>query len=97
MIHEKMREKAAYARKLRDFVDAADTSGDGVMSFEEFEAIVVDERVKSYLSSLEIDASEPQSLFQLLNDEDNISADEFVQGAVRLKGHARSQDRGVAG
>lgn len=92
MIHEKMREKAAYARKLRDFVDAADTSGDGVMSFEEFEAIVVDERVKSYLSSLEIDASEPQSLFQLLNDEDNISADEFVQGAVRLKGHARSQD-----
>lgn len=93
IIREKMKEKQAYAQKLRDFFDAADASGDGMLSLTEFEAVVSDERILSYLSSLEIDGKEARHLFSMLDDGDHvISVDEFVTGAVRLKGHARSQD-----
>lgn len=55
MIHEKMRDKAAFAQKLLDFFMAADISGDGYLTVEEFDAILQDERVKAYLSILELD------------------------------------------
>mmetsp|Transcript_110175 Transcript_110175/g.306357 ORF Transcript_110175/g.306357 Transcript_110175/m.306357 type:complete len:228 (-) Transcript_110175:167-850(-) len=92
-IREKMKEKQAYAQKLRDFFEAADTSGDGMLSLSEFETIVRDERIKTYLGTLELDAGETKHLFDMLDDGDHqISIDEFLQGAVRLKGQARSQD-----
>jgi len=49
--------------------------------------------VKAYLSVLELDTHETVNLFHLLdNGEGAITAAEFVSGAMRLKGGARSQD-----
>jgi len=93
MIREKAREKKAYAAKLLEFFNAADTSGDGKITFLEFEEFLADPRVVTYLATLELDASETENLFSMLDDGDgSVTAEEFVEGAVRLKGVARSQD-----
>mmetsp|Transcript_71378 Transcript_71378/g.185325 ORF Transcript_71378/g.185325 Transcript_71378/m.185325 type:complete len:540 (-) Transcript_71378:105-1724(-) len=93
MIREKAREKKAYAAKLLEFFHAADTSGDGKITFLEFEEFLADPRVVTYLATLELDASETENLFSMLDDGDgSVTAEEFVEGAVRLKGVARSQD-----
>mmetsp|Transcript_73920 Transcript_73920/g.214128 ORF Transcript_73920/g.214128 Transcript_73920/m.214128 type:complete len:146 (+) Transcript_73920:1-438(+) len=93
VIQEKQKEKARYAQHLLDFFEAADTSGDGNLTYDEFEAILQDERVQHYLAWLELDARESKQLFKLLDDGDQeVSVDEFVRGALRLKGQARSQD-----
>merc|ERR1712224_477788 len=45
-------------------------------------------------SGLEIDTSEALSIFTLLDADgnDQVSLDEFIAGAMKLKGHARSVD-----
>jgi len=49
--------------------------------------------VKTYLTTLELDAHETKNLFNMLDDGDGeVTAEEFVAGAIRLKGVARSQD-----
>lgn len=65
MIHDKMKEKSIYAQKLLDFFLAADTSGDGMMSLEEFEAILEDERVRTYFSTLELQPHESRQILGL--------------------------------
>jgi len=93
VIQDKMREKNAYAQKLLSFFRAADTSGDGIVTLEEFETVLKDERIVAYLACLELDVSQTRHLFHMLDDGDNqVSIEEFVQGALRLKGQARSQD-----
>merc|ERR1712113_438988 len=93
MIQEKTREKKKYAEKLLGFFNAADTSGDGLITLNEFETFLRDPRVKTYLATLELDAHETKNLFHMLDDGDGeVTAEEFVQGAIRLKGVARSQD-----
>merc|ERR1719189_2272568 len=50
-------------------------------------------RATAYMASLELDVSESMSLFHAIDDGDGVvSAEEFVSGALRLKGHARAQD-----
>jgi len=49
--------------------------------------------VKAYLASIEIEVFEVDALFKLLADGDDIiSYEEFLNGIMRLKGTARSQD-----
>jgi len=76
-----------------DVFYAADKSADGFVSIEEFDVLLADPQVKAYLSFLELDASDSRRLFTMI-DEDNgtISPEEFVKGALRLKGQARTQD-----
>jgi len=93
MIREKMNEKKRYAKKLMDVFHAADHSGDGRVSLQEFQEFLEEPRVASYLATLELDTHEVKSLFWMLDDGDgHITPEEFVQGAIRLKGAARSQD-----
>lgn len=93
VIQDKMREKHAYAMKLKDFFEAADCNCDGFLMIDEFESVLEDERITTYLASLELDVTQTKLLFAMLDDGDQrISVDEFVKGAIRLKGQARSQD-----
>jgi len=93
MIQAKMKEKRANARKLLDVFSVADTSGEGRLTLEEFEIFMEEPRARSYLGSLELEAHESRQLFMMLDDGDGmITAEEFVEGALRLKGVARSQD-----
>jgi len=93
VIQDKMKEKARYAEKLLDVFSAADTSGDGYVTWEEFEELIQDETASTYLTTLELDPASAKLLFSMLDDGDNrVSVQEFVKGALRLKGQARSSD-----
>jgi len=93
MIQEKLAEKKRYANKLLEFFVTANTAGDGILTLEEFQQLLTNPLMKTFLSTLELDAKESTQLFEMLDDGDGmIYPEEFVEGAMRLKGSARSQD-----
>eukprot|EP00927_Polykrikos_kofoidii_P005717 TRINITY_DN12270_c0_g2_i1.p1 TRINITY_DN12270_c0_g2~~TRINITY_DN12270_c0_g2_i1.p1 ORF type:complete len:560 (-),score=58.82 TRINITY_DN12270_c0_g2_i1:23-1672(-) len=96
LILHKQRAKEDYVRKLNVLFGQLDASGDGTVSWDEFCVALSDPKGKAWMSALEIEASDMQGLFQLLDDGDGeINIQEFVRGALRLKGPARSLDVAV--
>jgi len=92
-IQEAERKKQAYAKKLLAFFEAADLSGDGLLSRDEFEAMLANPQIKTWFSLMDVDVFESAAFFDLLADRDgNVSASDFVKAIPRLKGQARSQD-----
>jgi len=92
-VQARMAEKQRYASNLLDFFLAADLSGDGFLSQEEFDYILENQKVKSWLSVMDLDIHETEEFFDLLaGDDGKVSSEEFVEGILRLKGQARSQD-----
>ncbi|CAE8645419.1 unnamed protein product, partial [Polarella glacialis] len=93
MIEMKVKAKNAYASKLNILFQELDASGDGVVSWEEFAILLTDDRLRSYLSAMEIEASDLQGLFDVLGDgSGNISVDDFIVGAKRVNGPAMAVD-----
>mmetsp|Transcript_47782 Transcript_47782/g.134552 ORF Transcript_47782/g.134552 Transcript_47782/m.134552 type:complete len:268 (-) Transcript_47782:43-846(-) len=93
IITERIREKKVYAQKLAEFFIVADTSGDGYLSWDEFQHVLKDERVAAYLSTMQIDMQDGKRLFEMLDDGvRGMSVDDFVSGAMRIKTQARAQD-----
>ncbi|CAE8623342.1 unnamed protein product [Polarella glacialis] len=93
MIDAKGKAKTAYARKLHILFRELDTSGDGKVSWEEFEVLLTDDRLRSFLAAMEIDASDLKGLFDVLGDgSGDITADEFIAGAWSLNGAAKAVD-----
>lgn len=93
MISVKTREKEVYAQKLRRVFNRLDTSGDGLVSWEEFEVLLKEEHMKLLMSTLEVDVRDLETLFKLLDDGDGqISTEEFIDGLQRMKGSAKALD-----
>jgi len=93
MILQKKRANQMYVEKLQQLFTEVDVTGDGFLSWEEFEYMVSQDRVKTYLSALEVDVVELEVLFKMLDDGDGkMSFDEFCGGVKRVKGNAKSMD-----
>merc|ERR1740123_2322181 len=93
MVQEQLWAKKETCRKLEQVFLAADTSCDGFISPQEFEDVLMIPQVKGFLELLDLEVSEIQALFSILDDGDGeISYNEFIQGIMRLKGQARSMD-----
>merc|ERR1719311_751885 len=93
MILAKKRSQASYAANLRCVFQELDTDGSGQLSYEEFSRALDDPKMKTWLHALELEVNESRDLFQMLDDGDGeVSYDEFVYGAKRLKGTAQSVD-----
>jgi len=93
LVYERMRNRDTYLKKLQLFFSEADVSGDGFVDQWEFDAIMTNPRVRSWLSELELEVHETYALFNLIDDGDGrITYDEFIDGVVRLKGQARCVD-----
>merc|ERR1712217_999046 len=56
-----------YASDIRKFFKEADKDNSGLLSWEEFEMHLKDDRVKAYFSSLDLDVSQARLLFELLD------------------------------
>ena len=69
-----------------------DSSGDGSLSYQEFCDMLNKPEMILWMSALEIDPSDVDTLFNLMADEGNmeISFDQFLAGAGQLKGQASS-------
>lgn len=93
MVISKMKEREKLVDKLKHFFAEADTSGDGMLSKDEFESILEDPKMQAWLQVLELEVYEVTALYNLLDDgTGQICSEEFIGGAMRLKGNARAID-----
>eukprot|EP00439_Symbiodinium_sp_Y106_P076495 s326_g15.t1 len=96
---EEAKQKAGFAaqrnlmNKLQNMFLALDTSGDGLLSWDEFNEAISSPKMAFWMSQLELESSDLKSLFTLLDGGDGlISVNEFMEGATRLRGPAKSID-----
>ncbi|CAE7264034.1 para [Symbiodinium natans] len=96
LLLEKQKAEEKYLKNVAKIFQALDTSGDGLLSWAEFEVLLQDHKLKFLLDKLEIAAGDLKTLFDLLDDtgDGEISVPEFIEGVTRFKGTARSLDIG---
>ena len=89
-IQEELRSKKLRMNWIRDVFSELDSSGDGMVSLQEFENQLNHEAVVAYFNTLKLDVSDARTLFRLLDSDgsDGVNIDEFVQGCYRLSGEA---------
>jgi len=94
IIQEEMQSKESYMKSMQHVFEEMDANGNGFISLSEFEAAIEDERMVAYFNALGLDITDVQTLFCLLDrdQEGSIDIEEFLLGCMRLKGEARSLD-----
>merc|ERR1719487_333546 len=93
MIHEQQNKKKRYIQKLGSVFRAVDMDRSGTLSKDEFNVVMANPKVKTWLQVLELEVHDAEALFRLLDDGDGeVTYDEFLKGVMRLKGQARSID-----
>jgi len=90
---QKARSEEGHIKKFKKLFARADTDHDHYLSFQEFETIMSEPKVATWMSALGMDVSDIRLVFELLDDGDRrLSPEELVVGASRVKGPARSLD-----
>lgn len=93
MVMQRERQVASHVTKMKMLFEEADKSGDGYLSYEEFDEVSKDPRIRTWLSAMGFDVSDTPLVFELLDDGDHmLTAEELVKGVAILKGNARSID-----
>merc|ERR1712032_1414 len=94
MLWSQERQVKVYTKKMRDFFVRADTHHDGKITMEEFRKVMEHEQIRTWLASMEVNASDVDQMFALLDTSKNgaLEIEELVKGINRLKGAARSID-----
>jgi len=94
MIRQRERAVATHRKKMSRLFNAMDTNGSGYLNADEFQEMMSEPMVQSWLASMELDVRDADMLF-MLADEDNdqqLSLDDLVHSTSRLKGPAKSVD-----
>jgi len=80
--------------EIKKFFLTADADGSGTLSYKEFCSHLNNPTVKAFFHGLEIDPEEAEIIFKILDDDknDEILIEEFVNGTMKLKGHATKLD-----
>ncbi|CAL1166059.1 unnamed protein product [Cladocopium goreaui] len=87
------RDRRLHTKKMKTLFEAADESGDGVIDMEEFRRIFDLPEIRTWLAAQDLQVTDPDVLFKLLDDGDKqLTAEELVRGVDRLKGNAKSVD-----
>jgi len=93
MILKKQKEAESYNRKLKMLFSALDKDTDNNLSRAEFDAVKEDADLKAWMSALDIEPTDLENLFNLLDSGDGmVSVEEFLMGASRVRGQAKSID-----
>lgn len=93
VIEETLKHKSTLVRQLRALFREFDQNGNGMLDQGEFLAALEDERLQAWLSSLGLNVHETAGLFTLMdNGSGQLSCDELIAGAVRLRGDAKTVD-----
>uniref|UniRef100_A0A7S0FPR2 EF-hand domain-containing protein n=1 Tax=Pyrodinium bahamense TaxID=73915 RepID=A0A7S0FPR2_9DINO len=80
---------------MKRIFEEADADGSGTINWKKFKDYVENDRVKAYLSTQQLEASDARTLFEMLkegNDSEEIAVEQFIVGCQRLKGLAKSID-----
>ncbi|CAE8700050.1 unnamed protein product [Polarella glacialis] len=90
---QKQKDQVKYTQKVKKLFESVDVSSNGLITFDEFAALVESPKLKFWMGQLELEYHDMLGLFEMLDDGDGeISLDEFVEGAGRLKGTAKTID-----
>jgi Ca2+-binding EF-hand superfamily protein len=83
--------------KMKEFFAHADTNGDGFIDKEELEQVMQRKKVQDWLSGMGLDITDLATSFSVMdkNGDGMLSAEEFVEGALHLKGQARAIELAV--
>jgi hypothetical protein len=105
LIQEEMRHKESYVRHVHSIFEEiakkrqrsshrVDDLVDVEIDVDMFEKTLKDERMQAFFSALELDISDVNTLFVLLDRDQtgSVDLDEFLNGCMRLKGQAKSLD-----
>eukprot|EP00445_Apocalathium_hangoei_P063788 CAMPEP_0204114932 /NCGR_PEP_ID=MMETSP0361-20130328/4549_1 /ASSEMBLY_ACC=CAM_ASM_000343 /TAXON_ID=268821 /ORGANISM="Scrippsiella Hangoei, Strain SHTV-5" /LENGTH=299 /DNA_ID=CAMNT_0051065541 /DNA_START=37 /DNA_END=936 /DNA_ORIENTATION=- len=93
MIKEKEAATAAFIRSLDRLFNEVDDSGDGHLSWDEFSAVLKNHRIRTWFAAMEVDPSELEFLFEMLDDGDGkIGKDEFISAMQKMKGGSKAMD-----
>lgn len=86
-------DKKQYIQRIKKLFRDVDEDRSGVISLQELETVVKDENVRAYFAALDLDLSDAWQVFKLIAGKKNmIDEDAFVQGCLKLRGHARRVD-----
>jgi len=92
-VQKKQKQKEQYCAKLRDIFCSLDQNGDGVMSWEEFEPLVTNSKLKTWLATLEIDTHDLMMLYKIYSLGDGrFDMNRFIEGMSHVRGPAKSID-----
>merc|ERR1712012_1232585 len=98
MIEEQERALAQYLREMKCLFQEMDQDFSGVITIDEFERFLANERVGNYFDALGIDPRAGRMIFTLLDEDESgaLSIGEFLEGCRRLQGTASALDLAVA-
>jgi len=92
-IQKKQIQKESYCSKLTDAFKHLDINGDGVISWDEFEPLISNPLLKTWLSTLDIDTHDLMALFKIYDKGDRqFNMKLFIEGLSHVKGPAKSID-----
>merc|ERR1719291_843819 len=94
VIQDMLSKRQQYIDNALAVFHEADSDNSGQVSYAEFEDHLSDPRVQAFFQCMELDAVEARRLFRLLDLDQNgqVSPQEFVAGCVCLKGAAKTMD-----
>mmetsp|Transcript_65275 Transcript_65275/g.155978 ORF Transcript_65275/g.155978 Transcript_65275/m.155978 type:complete len:808 (+) Transcript_65275:158-2581(+) len=98
MLRQKQTAIRMHEKKMKHLFDHLDESADGYLDMEEFKEVANDKRISTWLASMDLDASDIETLYKLIDADDDgqITVEELIAGVGRLKGSARSIDLALA-
>eukprot|EP00930_Biecheleria_cincta_P033964 TRINITY_DN23503_c0_g2_i1.p1 TRINITY_DN23503_c0_g2~~TRINITY_DN23503_c0_g2_i1.p1 ORF type:complete len:807 (+),score=149.26 TRINITY_DN23503_c0_g2_i1:27-2447(+) len=79
---------------VKDIFQSADSSGEGVIEWDDFKRCSEDAQMQEFFKSIDVDPSQAQAVFALLDVDDTglIDLDEFLNGCLCLHGPAKAID-----
>jgi len=92
-LQKKHVQKEQYCAKLKEVFVNLDRNGDGVMSWDEFEPLVTNSKLKTWLATLEIDTHDLMTLYKIYSQGHGMfDINRFIDGMSHVRGPAKSID-----
>merc|ERR1712048_553943 len=94
VIQERMRTRGIAVAQLAELFEETDTDQNGLLTVEELQSHLENEKVRAYLEAIGLTLYEVKGIFQLLDidGDGSLSINEFISGMTKLLGNARSAD-----
>merc|ERR1712070_283091 len=78
--------------RIKKLFGDLDADSSGSVTITELEESMGTQCVQAVFASMDIDAKDAWTLFRMLGQKDEITAEDFVEGLMRLKGNAKRAD-----
>lgn len=94
LMDKQKKRKDEYLTELEELLLDIDDNEDGIITLDEFEQCLQDERFAMNFMMLDIDPGETKDLFNVLdaNGDGLVEIQEFLAGCLRIKGEAKGKD-----